>query len=236
VQLSYGDEGGKLNKTRFRVALSGNYGVITKVGENGTERWATNGSVMLGTASRQPRKYILQSLDTNGYWRLARNVFHLRAGFEGALPDLITGEIAQILLEPDLRSVSIEAITENDATQKITIAMEGEQAKRQQTGTVTFFVADDLTVRRVTMRESFPPDAPGIWDERYSEIVMTRGAPVEFFKQTSVTPPIGFTRVNDFDDNVSTVMAPVNNDLPLTPKKKSAPKKAAPPKKAVPKN
>lgn len=197
VEVRYG-EAAKARHLRFRLsAAQGDTGIISKADERGIERWISDGRVIRATASRRPKQYIEQPLSAGGFWRIGREDFFMRAGFEGILQELLVGQLGGLLLQPDLRSVTVEPTTENGATQKVVVAM--ASTEKPDAGDVTFFIDDALLLRRATMHEKVNNGTEGIWDEMYSETVIAKDSPAGYYESFTSAPPKGYKRVETFD-------------------------------------
>jgi hypothetical protein len=199
----------KQNVTRFRVALASNRGTISKATENNVQDWVSDGRQTLVTAKNKPKQYVLEPLNVDGFWRIQREEFYKRAGLEGALPDLLAGKFGELLLLPDLKRVAVEPSGEAGTTQKIIIEL--DSPKEKVVGTMSLYIANDLTLRRVTVREVSEKDEL-VWDERHSEINMKDGGSTNFYGDFSTKPPKGFRRVELFDGPMQAT-APVNYEV-----------------------
>ncbi|HEX8550779.1 MAG TPA: hypothetical protein VF681_04415 [Abditibacteriaceae bacterium] len=205
VSLRFGQRK-QLKTTRFRVALNSNRGSISKAETNNVEHWESDGRQTLATAKNKPKQYVLKPLNVDGFWRIQREEFWKRAGFEGALPELLSGKFGTLLLSPDLKRISVEPSSQAGATQKIIIELNSPH--ENVVGTMSLYIANDFTLQRAAVHETGPQEVL-VWDERHSEIVMQAAAATNFHIDYSLVPPKGFRRVESFDEPTQAT-APVN--------------------------
>jgi hypothetical protein len=209
VEIRFGSEKRQAS-TRFRVALAENRGTISKVENDDVRRWVSDGKRTLATAKSKPKQYVLQPLNVDGFWRIQREEMWQRAGWQGVLTELLAGKFGALLLLPELERMTVEATNQNGATQKIVVFVRSDEYR--SSGEMQLFIADDLTLRSVSVREKLP-DIETFWEERYSEISLENRNPAAFYSSLSTVPPAGFQRVESFDEPMQTT-PPVNNEIP----------------------
>ncbi|HEX8550780.1 MAG TPA: hypothetical protein VF681_04420 [Abditibacteriaceae bacterium] len=195
LQISFGK--GMQSSARIKVAVTRQgQGSVTVTSKQGTETWVSDGKQLLATASRGPKQYITQPLAATENWRLKREVFLAHAGLLGALPELLSERIGQLLLDPALRSVKIVPTREAGATQKIEIRLAPDNKKRWFQNVL--FIGPDLTLRRYEVEENSAGKSTVVWSERHSQISLA-APPASFATAISTVPPSGFSRVETFD-------------------------------------
>jgi hypothetical protein len=201
TEIRFGEEGQKMKFTRFRIELwRFRFGTVVRADRNGVTRFVTDGHRVLTTRSGYPRQYMLEDMPPGDFGFSGghlRDVFLARAGFRGGLTDLMSRGVGHMLLEPHLTSLSLDApVKENGITlQPITIIVTGIDKKVAEERR-TFFIADDLTLRRMTARDVFTDQPTAIWTESHSEIEILRGLSEHLKDQFSTLPPKDYKQVN----------------------------------------